>query len=253
MHELELAKRELTDLASAIESVSRHCLIGRPSDFDGPSYFGGMPRLPKDFEWPVKDGYPLSFVGQLACRDIDIVPNDDGYLLFFYDNRHWGDRPSDAGHAVVTHFSESAPLYEPELPTRTVPYFFGLMNRQVKPAVYKRTPVKLTPSVSYPSIERGLIVMPSDVAEECYLEFCESVASDIQVGGYPAPVQCDTLEGECAEATGLGDDSDWVLLLQLFEIGDMLWGDAGALYWFILREDLATMRFDRVWMITQCH
>jgi uncharacterized protein YwqG len=42
-------------------------------------------------------------------------------------------------------------------------------------------------------------------------------------------------------------------LLQLFEIGDMTWGDAGALYWYIHRDDLEISRFDRVWMVSQCH
>ena len=50
-----------------------------------------------------------------------------------------------------------------------------------------------------------------------------------------------------------GTPNDWQLLLQLFEVGDMRWGDAGALYWFIHKDDLRAGRFDRVWMISQCH
>jgi hypothetical protein len=50
----------------------------------------------------------------------------------------------------------------------------------------------------------------------------------------------------------ISDTGDFLGLLQLFEVGDMTWGDAGALYWFILKEGLDKGRFDRVWMVTQC-
>lgn len=31
------------------------------------------------------------------------------------------------------------------------------------------------------------------------------------------------------------------------------WRDAGRLYWWIRRQDLAARRFDRVWVGLQCH
>jgi uncharacterized protein YwqG len=31
------------------------------------------------------------------------------------------------------------------------------------------------------------------------------------------------------------------------------WGDAGRLYFWIRKQDLAARRFDRVWTILQCH
>ena len=117
MHDAELASHELTPHIDAIRQVARPCLVGSPCESDCDSYFGGMPRVPSDFDWPTKDGYPLAFVGQLHCRDIDLVPSDDGDLLFFYDNRHWGYKPKDIGHAIVIHIPSGIERHEPGLPT----------------------------------------------------------------------------------------------------------------------------------------
>ncbi|QEG21489.1 YwqG family protein [Mariniblastus fucicola] len=253
MHDVELASHELTPYADSIRRASRPCLAGILCEQERDSYFGGMPKLPSGFDWPTKDGHPLAFVGQLHCQDIDLVPTDDGDLLFFYDNRHWGDSPNDAGHAIVAHIQPGIVRITPELPTCTVPSFFGLMKKNVRPRRYRRVNVKFERSASYPGYERQLLTFPDDVADECYTEFCSAVQADIQVGGYPFPIQSDFMERDCVNALGVGDTDDWVLLLQLFEVGDMMWGDAGALYWFIHKDDLRGMHFDRVWMVSQSH
>jgi uncharacterized protein YwqG len=252
MHDVELRSHELSRYTDAIRRASRPCLIGTISDKVGNSYFSGMPLVPSDFRWPTKDGHPLAFIGQLHCSDVDLIPTDDGNLLFFYDNRHWGYKPSDFGHAIVVHVSANASHVLPELPTCEVPAFFGLRKKTVQPRVYQRVNITFTPSTSYPSYERRLVAFADDVAEECYLEFCGAIQSDIQIGGYPHPVQSDSMELDCVSAFVLGTPEEWILLLQLFEIGDMVWGDEGALYWFIHQDDLARNRFDRVWMVTQC-
>ena len=50
--------------------------------------------------------------------------------------------------------------------------------------------------------------------------------------------------------------ADWVLLLQLSTItkGDFEWmfGDCGMLYFYIRKEDLAAMRFDKASFSVQC-
>jgi uncharacterized protein YwqG len=138
------------------------------------------------------------------------------------------------------------------MPAREVSAFFGLRKRIERPKVYQRVNITFKASASYPSYERRLIAFADDVAEECYIEFCNAIQPRIQVGGYPSPVQTDSMELDCVNAFGLGKPEEWLLLLQLFEIGNMIWGDAGALYWFIHQDDLAENRFDRVWMVTQC-
>jgi uncharacterized protein YwqG len=48
---------------------------------------------------------------------------------------------------------------------------------------------------------------------------------------------------------------DWILLLQVDSdenLSDNYWGDAGALYYWIKRDDLANGRFANVWFFMQC-
>jgi uncharacterized protein YwqG len=48
--------------------------------------------------------------------------------------------------------------------------------------------------------------------------------------------------------------SDWLLLFQLDsdDAAKMMWGDAGRLYFWITKQDLARRDFSNVWMILQC-
>lgn len=246
-------KYDLQRYKSEIVAVSRSCIFGAAVNYHSNSYFGGMPTVDRDFVWPMKNGHPLSFVSQLKCSEIDLVPTDVGYLLFFYDNQHWGYSPQDIGHAVVLHQKGEIAYEESALPEHQVSTFYGLVKRSVKPTIYARTYVKFFPGESFPSWERKAVSFGDEAAEECYIEFCCDNQREIQLGGYPHPIQTDDMERECVKAFDYGQPDDWQLLLQLFEIGDMIWGDAGALYWFIHQDDLKTGRFDRVWMVTQCH
>ena len=48
---------------------------------------------------------------------------------------------------------------------------------------------------------------------------------------------------------------EWRLLLQLDsdEAVDVMWGDVGTLYFWIRESDARAARFDRTWLILQCH
>ncbi len=252
MHEDELTRYSLEPYRSSIEDVAKLCLIGLPSEIETDSFFGGMPAVDKGFTWPLMDGYPLHFIGQLNCSHFCLPPKQTGYLLFFYDNRHWGYTPKDRGHVLVLHQQGEQQLRESDLPECEVPQLFGLRKKRVIPNVYRQVYVQFEASTSYPSFERELIRLDSDW-EEAYSEFCAVTQPLIQIGGYPSPIQSDFMEDDCVNAFSLGRRADWQLLLQLFEVGDMQWGDAGALYWFIHKDDIECTRFDRVWMVTQCH
>jgi uncharacterized protein YwqG len=67
----------------------------------------------------------------------------------------------------------------------------------------------------------------------------------------------------CGNETGYKDPrrkglesgaDDWMLLLQLDsdDAAEFMWGDSGMLYYWIRKQDLASSRFDRVWMTMQC-
>jgi len=252
MHEALLKKYELERYRAAIEAVKTACLVGEVTTDQAESFCGGYPKVDPGFVWPMKDGYPLHFVAQFSCKEIGLARPESGYLLFFYDNRHWGGSPKDLGHAVVLHQRGERELKDADLPTREVKKLFGLTTAQVRPKVYKRVGVRFRPGFSYPTLERRLIELEDEGWEEAYGEFVAEAENKIQVGGFPHPIQSDFMEDDCVKAFSIGIRKDWRLLLQLFEVGDMVWGDAGALYWFILNEDLEKGRFDRVWMVTQC-
>ena len=173
--------------------------------------------------------------------------------MFFYDYQHWGYSKDDKGYAVVLHQNGDIQLTKKDLPVYERKYLLGFRKKLVQPTVYKKVFVSFKKSVSYPSLERDLINWKTEAEEEEYSEFLAETAEDIQVGGYPNPIQSDFMEDECIKANEIGEREDWFLLLQLFEVSDMVWGDTGALYWFILRDDLAHKRFQRAWMVFQCH
>lgn len=253
MKPVDLEKYELEPHRQAIEAAALACLIGLTSESECDSYFGGLPKIDPGFTWPMKDGIPLNFIGQLKCSDIDLWPRKDGYLLFFYDNRHWGDSAKDVGYAIVLHQTGKTQATLSDLPEKQVSSFFGLWKTIVKPKVYQKVNVTFKEGESFPSLDRNHIALGNSKDEECYLEFLQDMQATIQVGGYPSPVQYDGMERECAKTLKYGDAEDWQLLLQVSEVGDMTWGDAGTLYWFIHKEDLIQGKTDRVWMIMQCY
>ncbi|WP_425396605.1 DUF1963 domain-containing protein [Aeoliella sp.] len=253
MHEAELKKHELLQYRTEIESTALDCFAGIPVEQDSVSYFGGFPIVDDDFVWPTKKGYPLNFVGQLNCSELDLIPIENGRLLFFYDLRHWGYSPKDLGHAVVLHQQGNNQLEASDLPSCQVKRLFGWLKSTVQPKVYERVNVTIRPERSYPPWMRNSIEFADSGYEEAYAEFCAEVCPEIQFGGNPYPIQNDDMERDCVAAFDYGQPEDWRLLLQLFEVGDMMWGDAGVLYWFIHKDDLRSGRLDRVWMVTQCH
>jgi len=252
MDEALLEKYELQNYRNAIEAVQAKCEVGELTKDVTGSYCGGFPKVDPGFVWPTKNGYPLHFIALLSCRELDLANPNSGWLLFFYDNRHWGYSPKDLGHAVVLHQRGERTLTPDELPSCEKKRLFGLITTRVRPKVYQQVGVRFHSGFSYPTLERELIQFEDEGWDEAYCNFIFESPHKIQSGGYPSPIQDDFMEEDCIKAFSTGTRNDWQLLLQLFEVGDMVWGDAGALYWFILKEDLAMGRFDPVWMVTQC-
>jgi uncharacterized protein YwqG len=67
----------------------------------------------------------------------------------------------------------------------------------------------------------------------------------------------------CGNSTGYQDPKrkllesgadDWLLLLQLDsdDSNGFMWGDCGMLYYWIRRDDLENLRFEKAWMTLQC-
>ncbi len=118
----------------------------------------------------------------------------------------------------------------------------------------------------------------SEEDSEAYIEFCSETpagqrpreTTQHQTFGHAHPVQnemeleCDAIRGgeqmrwDAPKERFIAAARDWVLLLQVDtddynEGPGWMWGDAGMVYFWIHREDLAARAFARVICIEQCH
>lgn len=259
------------------EAQSRGCLRLAASP-GGHTYLGGKPELPANSEWPTWKGNPLGFLAQL---DLNAAPKESwpkwmpttGRLLFFYDAEQstWGFDPSDLGSWRVIHVAGEEGLSAREAPSSLPSH-----------AIRSRKPLKFVAGLSVPSWERivgqGHTNLTSDeeTKVEAFLDRAHARATALgpqhQLFGLPAPIQGDEMELECQLASNglyVGDATgyqhprrfeleegatDWELLLQLDsdDDADMMWGDAGALYFWIRKQDAEKADFSKVWMVLQC-
>jgi uncharacterized protein YwqG len=262
-------------------SLVRPCLRLARAERRSTTHIGGLPELPNGVKWPSWKGKPLSFVAQL---DLGAAPDfewpewtpREGRLLFFYDvtEQPWGYDPEDRGCCAVIYVPPGAAVAE-RLPPEDVP----IHGR------FRRKDMRFVPHLSYPSYERLVYHRDSRVAttENDFNEITEELdalepVEDSGSGqlhrlfGWPQPVQGDDMELEAQFASnGLycGDAkahlspeaerlepgaADWQLLFQLDsdDDTDMMWGDAGMLYFWVRREDAARKDFSTVWLVLQC-
>lgn len=98
----------------------------------GASKLGGMPDLPRGFEFPYFEGEgmddtvknrPLAFLAQINLKeaaqfDREHLLPESGLLSFFYelDSQRWGFDPKDKGCARVYYFPEGTHLVRTPLP-----------------------------------------------------------------------------------------------------------------------------------------
>jgi uncharacterized protein YwqG len=236
----------------------------------GTSKVGGFPDLRRDGDWPTWSEQRLGFLAQVNVADLrafgfcDVLP-EQGLLQFFYDRdqQTWGFDPKDRGSWCVR-FESSVD---------------GLA-RSVGDKLYPTCRVDLHETVAMPtwdSFDFEQLGLSSDDREAYFraLDDVESAEPDAtplhQILGNPSPIQGDMqLECQlvsngiyCGGSAGYADPraqqlapgaADWRLLFQLDSDGaaDMMWGDAGRLYFWITREALKQRRFDETWMILQC-
>ncbi len=235
---------------------------------------GGLPSLPPGLEWPEWRGRPLAFLLQLDLATLPRVPGlpelpEAGLLWWFYDagQSTWGFDPEDRGSWRLL-FAEAAPAdCSPQAPPE------GLVPEDLfEPLGLRATPVRSWPADEDPAVQ-ALALAPRQWEAFDALRAEDARIPLHQLGGHPAPIQHAGMALECQLAShGLyqGDDrhadhplrpslaagaADWVLLLQLDsdDAAGMQWGDAGLLYLWIRRQDLAARRFEAAWQLLQCH
>jgi uncharacterized protein YwqG len=198
----------------------------------GRSRLGGVPCAGEGFEWPRFEDEPMAFLAQLSLAEAraalpDSPLPDAGSLLFFYEQEATTfDAPDDDGRGRVA-LVEEAEGHAPAPAPRGLDLSFP------------ECPLALVPEWTLPDpfsaqVERlGF----DERRRQGYFDLYDALAMR------QAPVEA-ALTGEAPQHRLLGypalvqDEPDeageWRLLLQLdsdLEL-DMMWGDAGRLYFF---------------------
>lgn len=263
----------MRDVAALADSLAVPAVQVMKTDTPSLSHFGGSPNLPANTAWPDFKGRKLGFLARLSLSEIqtalpiDWLPSG-GALLFFYDMKEqpWGFDPKDRGSCAVLLVPDlaqasSAPDSGVDTDLCPLPYH-GVSFRRVS---------------VLPSWERDSVsaLTLSDAEADAYCELVDQVFGDHpkhQVGGLPAPVQGDAMELECQLASnGLycGDPSgykdpraealksgaaQWRLLFQFDSDDklDVMWGDAGTIYYWIDESAARSGNFSNPWLILQC-
>lgn len=253
----------------------------------GASRIGGIPDVPRGFEWPawvsrrttftpafeVEEGAPekidLAFIAQLRLADLapfevaSSLPRP-GWLLFFFDadTQPWGFDPAHAGGARVLHVE--APLDAlvrtpgatpdtPSFPCRVDFQPSWTLPEEIPPAIATvrakdaYVDVRLAVDGFDPNVVHRMFGQPDAIQDDMRLE-AELVANGLSCGDSSAYSDPRRPALEARK-------SEWQLLLQIDsdEAGPgWMWGDTGRIYFWIRREDLRARRFDRTWTILQC-
>jgi len=255
----------------------------------GASRFGGLPDLPASVEWPRWDGYSqpdlvlesgrrvaqgcrpsaLSFLAQLNLSE---TPNptrllpETGWLCFFFDTAQqpWGFDPRHRGSARVIYFD-------------TDPALLQRIDAPADAEVIPSTEILSELAATLPRRAHPLGLKLGEPESDAYYDLAEERLAGKKphhrLLGWPMQIQGD-MDRECqlvthgihcgssegyrsAEARRLEDGvKDWLMLLQLDtdeEGPGWMWGDAGCLYFWIRKQDLAERRFESSWAILQCY
>ena len=242
------------------------------------SKLGGRPLLPENFVWPRSKKRALEFVLQVDLAELarfarsGVLPSY-GLLTFFYDleDQPWGYDPAEL-EGFRVEFVEGNSLVPHELPSVD----HGLSKHTL--VFHQTMTLPQFGSRAYDELNRESGMSSNDA--DRYFDFLAAyesryypagtVASAHRLLGHSANIQGDMqLEAQlvtnglyCGDPSGYHDSrpkelesgaDDWVLLLQLDsdDHADLMWGDAGMLYYWILFSDLAALRFDRTRMTLQ--
>ncbi len=244
----------------------------------GESKIGGHPDLPENVEWPNINGVLLSFLAQINLKDLNNFEKckdlpESGWLYFFYEFDHeaYGYDPQDKNAWRVLYIDASAE----KLSRRNHPE----VTKQSS-TIYSSCKINFYKALSVPGWESVQCTVrgEDEKGREKYEEFLDSISESDpcdkkhQLFGFPMEVQGD-MRGEC-ELYSRGLDYNkvqtlrkseikdieknalkWCLLFQFDsdENAEMMWMDAGRLYFWIKPEDLRNRNFNKIWMILQCY
>ncbi len=250
-------------------------LVTNPSDeraiLPGQSKLAGMPDMPSGVPWPDLKGTPMEFVAQVQFADVHALHAAaplpaEGLLSFFYDSAQqtFGADPNDRLGFKVFYFEQpSSALRRIDLPA-DLPAEGRAHVCSI--SFSEETTLPLQPNLEIASLSW------SEADQEKYDAALQQLTGDEKhpihrLLGHPDTIQ-DDMRMECQlAANGVADPgadpekvaqltpgaNDWILLLQIDtdESIGMRWANAGMLYVWIRRQDLAQRRFQGAWVVLQ--
>lgn len=257
--EPDVAERWLTLLRPALH------LVPLRAEAAPVARLGGTPNLPLGQPWPTWEGAgPLMFVGELDLAEVakfqlDITVPTTGRLLFFFYDGSYDNFASLVGYWEPGSLAGARMLYVPDdVPSahRPAPERVVTMTE----VAYGGKQIVTAPDFVHPGLQAAFAPgldygewIKHPVCADAFVEalFERNPLPRHQVGGYAMNLQ-QPVESEVAWGV-LGGDSQaidmdaaareasrWRLLFQVDSDDNlnMMWGDAGALYWLARTEDL---------------
>lgn len=204
----------------------------------GNSKMGGIPDLPRGTDWPrSKDNVPLQFVAQINLEELSLYDREkkfpaSGMLYFFIEGMEYSE-----GRVLFS--SSKDEICKSSFPTDL-------------PEVLKFKEVKL---LFYPyfSIPTDFEEYPEKVGmtpeeTEGYFNgfsyyFGENDFDLNKVFGYPSIIQSNVLH----------ENEELLLQIGSNDVIDMMWGDAGSIFYIITQEDLRNGVFNKVRLEAEWH
>jgi uncharacterized protein YwqG len=245
----------------------------------GASKLGGRPDLPAGTPWPVVDGILLEFVGQFRMEEVapldetGLLPRD-GLLSFFFDGMLTGYVEGDFRDRcmVLQHNGPAGEL------TRTDPpeHLHGRAFRVFCPCrvAYEQT-VNLPPSVEIfsddlPAIhpvefqEPETVMVYQDLRRRFWEPATQFLGNVVELQAEEEkfialqrryPGRYILRDGHVTHAEELAARLRDLVLLFTAASGseaEIQWGDGGLVYFWMMRDDLASGRWDAVWATMVC-
>ena len=251
--DLELSP-ELEPYRSAIEATIKQHIKIEATDNDNPTWwqskFGGLPYMPKDFEYPKSnDGEYLHLLAQINFTEVpqlEGLPNK-GILQFYLANDEmFGcdfDNPTKQDKFRVIYFSDA------DLPKEDLVTNFNFLTEIDKFCFPLKGCRAMRFKIASAPISGGdyrfNIWREDDVSDDLYDEYWEKFNTEgHKLLGYPDFTQSDPRDY-------LFKEEDYILLLQIdSEYGDdefeISWGDNGIGNFFIKPSNLKKLDFTKI-------
>ncbi|MDA0183996.1 YwqG family protein [Solirubrobacter phytolaccae] len=217
-------------------------------DVSGTSALAGVPRMPRDWQWPAWREQALKYMARVDLGSVASVLDVDarhglpavGTLHLFAHATGDGSGPEDAG-AFAAFIADGDTLF----PTpRVVHPDLGEYDIE-----YPERKMSLAAELVLPSFFADeLPEFPDNDLDEAYWDLFDEFndtffagAPKHRVCGLPDIVQ-NPMEPDCAPVA-----DDWRLLAQLDTDEDIgfFWGDTGCMYWWLRRPDFSSGRVER--------